>query len=68
MPIESWAELFRCFVKPSNDLNPKKLKLGVDFELAFDNDQNVSPDSPAIRAMKEAARQLGLEIDVQPQK
>jgi hypothetical protein len=66
VPIESWAELFRCFVKPSNDLNPKKLKLGVDFELVFDDEQNVGSDSPSIRAMKEAARQLGLEINIQP--
>ena len=64
VPIESWHELFRCFVKPSADLKPKKLKLGVDFELAFDDDQSLSPESPAIRGMKEAARQLGLEIDV----
>jgi hypothetical protein len=64
VPIESWHELFRCFVKPSADLKPKKLTLGVDFELVFDNGQSVSSDSPEIRTMKEAARQLGLEIEV----
>ena len=66
VPIENWAELFRCFVKPSADLKPRKLKLGVDFDLAFDDEQGVSPDSPVISGMKEAARQLGLEIKVEP--
>jgi hypothetical protein len=64
VPIESWHELFRCFVKPSADLKPKKLKLGMDFELVFDDEQSVSPDSPTIRAMKEAARQLGLDLEI----
>jgi hypothetical protein len=68
VPIESWHELFRCFVKPSADLKPRKLKLGIDFELVFGDDQNVRADSPVIRAMKEAARQLGLEIDVPEEK
>lgn len=68
VPIESWHELFRCFVKPSADLKPKRLKLGVEFDLAFDDEQGVGPDNPAIRAMKEAARQLGLDIDVHPDK
>jgi hypothetical protein len=66
VPIESWHELFRCFVKPSADLKPKRLKLGVDLDLAFDDEQGVSPDSPAIQGMREAARQLGLDIDVEP--
>jgi hypothetical protein len=68
VPIESWHELFRCFVRPSADLKPRKLMLGVDFELTFEPDQAISADSPAIRVMQEAARQLGLKIDVQDTK
>jgi hypothetical protein len=63
--MESCHELFRCFVRPSADLKLQRVKLGVDFELAVGPDQVVAADNPAIRVMQEAARQLGLEIDVQ---
>jgi hypothetical protein len=62
VPVESWADVFRSFVGPGARLNPKKLKLGIDFELVFDEGQQVKLDEPSIKAMQEAARQLGLEI------
>jgi hypothetical protein len=68
VPIESWHELFRCFVRPSADLKPKNLKLGVAFELAFDSEQGIPADSPAIRIMQEAARQLDLDLNIQESK
>jgi hypothetical protein len=52
-------------VNPGVRLNPKKLKLGVDFELVFDDEQKVKLDEPSIKAMKEAARQLGLDMEVE---
>ena len=65
VPAESWSDVFRCFVNPGVRLNPKKLKLGVDFELVFDDEQKVKLDEPSIKAMKEAARQLGLDMEVE---
>ncbi|MCU0784170.1 MAG: DUF499 domain-containing protein [Verrucomicrobia bacterium] len=65
VPAESWSDVFRCFVNPGVRLNPKKLKLGIDFELVFDDGQKVKLDEPSIKAMKEAARQLGLEMEVE---
>jgi hypothetical protein len=68
VPIESWHELFRCFVRPSADLKPKNLKLGVAFERAFDSELGIPADSPAIRIMQEAARQLDLDLNIQESK
>jgi hypothetical protein len=65
VPLESWSDLFRCFVNPAARLNPKKLGLGVEIELVFGDDQNVKADDAAVKGMKEAARQLGLEMDVE---
>lgn len=63
--LESWSDLFRCFVNPAARMNPKKLGLGVEIELVFGDDQNVKADDAAVKGMKEAARQLGLEMDVE---
>ena len=49
----------------SAELQPHKLKLGVDSELVFSPGQAVPADSPAIHVMQETARQLGLDIDMQ---
>ena len=63
VPVESWAELFRCFVGPAARMNLKKLELGVRFEMVFPDEPAVSEGDTAIKTMKEAARQLGLEVE-----
>jgi hypothetical protein len=65
VPLESWSDVFRCFVSPAARLNPKKLELAVEIEAAFNEDRGLKPDDTAVKGMKEAARQLGLDIDVQ---
>ena len=62
VPVESWGELFRCFVGPSARMNLKRLGLGVQFEMELPEDEALSENDPALKAMKEAARQLGLTI------
>lgn len=62
VPVENWGELFRCFVGPAARMELKTLQLGVQFELEFAN-AGVDPNDPAVKAMKEAARQLGLSIE-----
>ena len=62
VPVESWGELFRCFVGPSARMNLKRLGLGVQFEMELPEDEWLSENDPALKAMKEAARQLGLTI------
>lgn len=64
VPLESWSDVFRCFVSPAARMNPQKLGLGVKIELAFGDDQNVKADDAAVKRMKEAAQQLGLRIDI----
>jgi len=63
VPVENWGEMFRCFVGPAARLNLKRLDLGVQFNLEFP-ETGIDPNDPAVKAMKEAAQQLGLEIQV----
>ncbi|GIW42728.1 MAG: hypothetical protein KatS3mg077_0010 [Candidatus Binatia bacterium] len=65
VPVESWSELFRCFVGPAARMNLKKLGIGVHFEMVLPEDRPLSENDPALKAMKEAARQLGLELHVE---
>ena len=65
IPVESWGELFRCFVGPAAQMRLKKLGLGVRFEIALPDDGALSENDPALKAMKEAARQLGLTLQIE---
>ena len=38
VPVESWGELFRCFVGPAARMDLKKLGLGVQFEMTLPDD------------------------------
>ena len=62
VPVESWGEIFRCFVGPAVRMNLKQLGLGVQFEMVLPEDAALSENDPALKTMKEAARQLGLTI------
>jgi len=64
VPVENWSEIFRCFVGPAARMNLKKLDLGVQFQLEFP-DAGIDPNDQAMKAMKEAARQLGLTLETQ---
>jgi hypothetical protein len=64
VPVENWGELFRCFVGPAVWMNLKKLRLGIEFEMVLPEDRPLREDDPGLAAMKEAARQLGLELDI----
>jgi len=46
-------------------MNLKKLGLGVQFEMVLPEDRSLSENDPALKAMKEAARQLGLKLEVE---
>jgi hypothetical protein len=63
VPVENWSDLFRCFVGPAARMKLKKLGLGVEFKMVLPEDQPLGENDPALKAMKEAARQLGLEFD-----
>ena len=65
VPVESWSELFRCFVGPAARMNLKKLGLGVQFEMVLPEDGTLSENDSAFKAMKEAARQLGLTLTIE---
>jgi len=62
VPLESWTEVFRCFVGPAARLGLKNLELGIAFKLVAPDGQPLDPDHPTLKAMREAAKQLGVEI------
>ncbi len=61
--LDNWSEIFRCFISPAARMNLKRLRLGIHFELEAHDSQSLDPNDPAVKAMKEAARQLGLEFE-----
>jgi len=65
VPVENWGELFRCFVGPAARMNLKKLHLGIHFEMEFSTKQELDSNDTSIKAMKEAARQLGLMFEIE---
>jgi hypothetical protein len=65
VPVESYAELFRCFVGPAVRMNLKRLHLGVQFEMETPPGKELDPNDSALKAMREAARQLGLEFEIE---
>lgn len=65
VPVENYGELFRCFVGPAVRMNLKKLHLGVQFEMEAGEDKGLDPNDSSLKAMKEAARQLGLDFEVE---
>ncbi|GAB4247437.1 MAG: DUF499 domain-containing protein [Acidobacteriota bacterium] len=65
VPVENYAELFRCFVGPSARMNLKRLHLGIHFEMELFEGQPLDSNHPTLKAMKEAARQLGLTFEVE---
>lgn len=62
VPLESWTEVFRCFVGPAARLGLKSMQLGISFKLVAQDDQPLDPDNPTLKAMREAARQLGVQF------
>ena len=65
VPVENWGELFRCFVGPAARMDLKRLHLGVEFEMELPEGRTMSDKDAALKAMKEAARQLGLKLETQ---
>lgn len=61
--LENWSDIFRYFISPAARMNPKRLKLGIDIEVETPDNQPLDENHPAIKAMKESARQLRLELD-----
>lgn len=63
VPLESWTEVFRCFVGPAARLGLKSLQLGIAFKFVAQDGQPLDPENPTLKAMREAARQLGIQIE-----
>jgi hypothetical protein len=64
VPLESYGELFRCFVGPAARMKLKRLKLGIRFALEAPDNDPMDPNDSSLKAMREAARQLGLTLEV----
>lgn len=62
--VENWGELFRSFISPGTRLNLKRQTLSVDFDFQFPDSSAATADDASIKGMKEAARQLGLTLEI----
>ncbi|MBV5337402.1 MAG: hypothetical protein J0653_05450, partial [Deltaproteobacteria bacterium] len=58
--LSNWADVFRSFVSPAARMGLKRLRLSIDFEL---EDKPLDANDPAVKAMKESARQLGVNVE-----
>lgn len=65
VPVENYSELFRCFVSPAARMNLKKLHLGINFEMETLPDKALDPNDSSLKAMHEAARQLGMKFETE---
>ncbi|MYB06457.1 MAG: ATP-binding protein [Gemmatimonadetes bacterium] len=65
IPVENWGELFRCFVGPAVRMKLKRLRLGVQFEMVLLEGAALNENDAALKTMKEAARQLGLTLEIE---
>lgn len=61
--LSNWADVFRSFVSPAARMGLKRLRLGIDFELEPPADKPLDANDPAVKAMKESARQLGVDVE-----
>lgn len=43
----------------------KKLQLGIEFQMEVPDGAQLDPDAPNLKAMKESARQLGLNFQAE---
>lgn len=50
------------FINPAARKTPKRLCLRIDFAIETQDDQLFDENDPTFKAMKEGARQLGLEL------
>jgi len=64
VPLDSWGDIFMCFVNPAARMQLKKLNLGIQFEIEPSSDHPIDKNEPAFKAIKEAAKQLGLSIEI----
>ncbi|MDA8238962.1 MAG: hypothetical protein M0Z67_01190 [Nitrospiraceae bacterium] len=64
VPLDSWGDIFRCFVNPAARMQLKKLNLGIQFEIEPSSEHPINKNDPAFKAMQEAAKQLGLKIEI----
>ncbi len=60
IPMESWVDLFRCFINPASKLGLKTMQLGFNFKLVAQDGQRLDQGNATLKAMREAARQLGI--------
>lgn len=63
VPLESYGELFRCFVGPAARMDLKKFNIAVQLDLEAKSDKPLDLNDANLKAMNEAARQLGLSFE-----
>jgi hypothetical protein len=64
VPVAKYGDVFRLFVGPANRMQPKRFDVVLQLEIEPSDQQSIDKNDPAIKQMGEAARQLGLEFEV----
>ncbi len=63
--VEHWGDLFQYFVHPGVEMNLKKMKLHIHFEMIPREIDPLHTNDKKIIAMKESASQLGLKLEIE---
>ena len=64
IPIAKYGDVFRLFAGPANRIQPKRFDVGLHLEIEPADNRSIDQNHPAVKQMREAARQLGLEFEV----
>lgn len=64
VPIAKYGDVFRLFAGPANRIQPKRFDVGLQLEIEPSDHRPIDQNDPAVKQMREAARQLGLEFEV----
>jgi len=63
VPAENWSDVFKAFVGPAARSTKVKLRIGLD--ISVHAAEGLDASDPMVQTMREAARQLGLDIEVE---
>jgi hypothetical protein len=63
VPAENWPDIFKAFVGPAARSTKVKLRIGID--ISVHAAEGLEASDPMVQTMREAARQLGLDIEVE---
>ena len=65
LPADKYGEVFRLLVGPASRMRPKRFDISLQLEIEPSDRHSVGTNDPAVKQMRESARQLGLGFEVE---